>query len=310
MRSISSNLKKSKLIAVEQSKDLIAIEGLLETFRIMHLTDSHVSVLSKNEEEHHPYSRRMNKAFKKVKHYKTKKKTTSKQMFLDLLDLAKEENVDLIVLTGDIINNPSQSSAIFIYESLKSTDIPYIYIAGNHDWHYEGMAGSSERLRQTWINNSLLPLYGGITTLYSSRVIGGINFVAIDNSTYQVNEDQLRFYKTQVKRNFPIVLLLHIPLYLEHEAKQKNHTVFGAPDWGWSIDRNYRIERRERWGKSGNLVTTSEFLETVKKSVNLCAVLAGHTHKDRISSLSEQVNQYVTGCSAYGHYRLLRFEPL
>ncbi len=149
MRRISSNLKKSKLIVVEQSKDLIAIKELLETIRIIHITDSHVSVLSKNEKEYHPYSRRMDKAFK--------------------------------------------SSASFIYESLKATDIPYIYIAGNHDWRYEGMEGSSERLRQTWINNRLLPLYGGITTLYSSRVIGGINFVAIDNSIYQVNEDQLHF---------------------------------------------------------------------------------------------------------------------
>jgi len=276
----------------------------------MHITDSHVTVLSKNEEEYHPYSRRMDNAYKKVKHYKTKKKTTSMQMFLDLLEVAKEENVDLIVLTGDIINNPSQSSAAFIYKALKSIEIPYIYLAGNHDWHYEGMKGSSESLRQTWIDNSLLPLYGGIAPLYSSRVIGGINFVAIDNSTYQVNEDQLRFYKTQLKRNFPIVLLLHIPLYLENEAKQKNNTVFGAPNWGWNIDRNYRIERRERWGKTGNLATTSEFLETIKKSSNLVSVLAGHTHKDRISSISGQVNQYVTGCSAYGHYRLLRFEPL
>ena len=294
----------------EAIEDLIPIKGLLETFRILHITDSHVSVLSNNEKEYHSYSSRMDNAYKTVKHYKTKTKTTSSKMFLDLLEVAKKENVDLIVLTGDIVNNPSQSSTSFIHESLKSTDIPYIYITGNHDWHYEGMQGSAESLRQIWIDNSLLPLYGGKNALYSSLVIGGINFVAIDNSTYQVNEDQLQFYKTQLKRNFPIVLLLHIPLYLGKEAKWKGITVCGNPNWGWDMDRNYKIERRERWSKTGNLASTSEFLETVKKCSNLITVLAGHTHKARVGSISEFVNQYVTGCSRYGHYRLLRFEPL
>ncbi|MGL1891293.1 MAG: metallophosphoesterase [Spirochaetaceae bacterium] len=292
------------------NEDIITIPGLLKTFRILHITDSHVSVLSTNEKEYHSYSSRMDNAFKTVKHYKTKKKTTSSKMFLNLLEVAKEEKVDLIVLTGDIVNNPSQSSISFIHQALKLVDIPYIYISGNHDWHYEGMEGSDENKRQTWINKSLLPLYVGETPLYSSLIIGGINFVAIDNSTYQVNEDQLRFYKTQLKLGLPIVLLLHIPLYLGKEAKQKQSTVCGAPGWGWNIDRNYKIEKRERWSKTGNLTTTLEFLETVKKSSNLSAVLAGHTHRSQINSISQLVKQYVTGCSAQGHYRLLRFDPL
>lgn len=55
--------------------------------------------------------------------------------------LAKEQKVDRIVLTCDIINNPSKSSVDFVHKSIQNTGIPSIYIAGNHDWHYEGMKG-------------------------------------------------------------------------------------------------------------------------------------------------------------------------
>lgn len=308
MRFLTDSFTAPKYGSNRQREDVITIKELPETVRIMHITDSHVSVLSEIEEKYHLFSSRMDKAFQRVKHYKTKKKTTPDKMFLSLLDIAVKEDVDLIVLTGDIVNNPSQSSITFIYESLKSLGIPYIYISGNHDWHYEGMEGSEESLRQTWIENSLLPLYDGRTPFYSSTLIGGINFVAIDNSTYQINGDQLRFYTAQVERDYPIVLLLHIPLYLGQKSNQKEFTVCGAPQWGWDIDRNYKVEKRERWSKSGNLATTSEFLKTVKKSSNLSAVLAGHTHKDHLSPISDNSIQFVTGCSAYGHYRILKFE--
>lgn len=294
----------------ETAEYSITVNGLKEAFRIFHITDSHVSVLSENEKEYHKYGARMDKAYKTEKHYKTREKTTSSEMFLNLLEVAKKESVDLIVLTGDIVNNPSQSSVSFIYDSLESTKIPYVYIAGNHDWHYEGMQGSSESLRQTWINNSLLPLYGGNNPLYFSHSAGGINFVAIDNSTYQVNEDQLQFYKTQSNRNYPIVLLQHIPLYLEQQAKRKGILVMGHPNWGWDEDRHYRVEKRERWSKNGNLAPTTEYLEAVKNSSNLITVLAGHTHEDGVESVSESANQYVTGPSRFGYYRLLSFEPL
>ena len=36
-----------------------------------------------------------------------------------------------------------------------------VIIQGNHDWHYEGMSGELDALRDTWINNRLHSLYQG-----------------------------------------------------------------------------------------------------------------------------------------------------
>lgn len=293
-----------------ENEATIAIKGLKETTKVLHISDSHISVVDDNEKEFHIYSTRMDNAYKSVPHYKTKESTTPDQTFSELMDLAESQNVDVIALTGDIINNPSKSSVTFVAESLGKTGIPFIYTAGNHDWHYEGMEGSAATLRETWIQNSLLPLYNGSNPLYSSHVIGGINFVALDNSNYQINEEQLNFFQEQADRPMPIVLLMHIPLYLPKNAERNHINTCGDPRWGWDMDDNYEIERRERWSRHGNLPSTVQFLEAAKKCASLIAILAGHTHRPSADQFSETAVQYVTGRSADGQHRLIVFKPL
>jgi len=302
--------EEQRLVTVHSFSDYeatVAISVITETTRVLHISDSHISVFDESEKEYHPFSARMDNAYKSVRHYRTREKTTPVETFLELMDVARDRNVDVIVLTGDIVNNPSQSSVSFVSESIQRTGIPSMYVAGNHDWHYEGMDGSGAALRRTWIQKSLLPLYGGTSPLFSSRIIRGINFVTIDNSTYQVNTEQLAFYEGQMTRPMPIVLLMHIPLYLPKDGESDNVATCGDPRWGWDTDKHYEIERRERWPREGNLPSTVAFLEAVQKSTNLVAVLVGHTHKARVDRVSETAIQYVTGRSADGQHRLLTF---
>ena len=55
---------------------------------------------------------------------------------------------------------PSEESVSFVKGVLDSSTIPYLYSSGNHDWHFEGLPGSSDDLRAEWREKSLLPLYG------------------------------------------------------------------------------------------------------------------------------------------------------
>lgn len=90
-----------------------------------------------------------------------------------------------------------------------------MYSSGNHDWHYEGLPGSSEALRTEWREKSLLPLYGGRNpSHWYEDTPCGLRFIGIDNSTYQVSDAQLEFFLEQVNNPAPIVLLVHIPLFL------------------------------------------------------------------------------------------------
>ncbi len=303
-----------KTVAVSHSSTddtaTIQVSGLGKPLVVLHIADSHVSVADKREEQYQQYASRMDNAYgKEREHWRTKKKATTATHFLDLLASAKDHNVDLITLTGDIINNPSQSSAQFISKTLKETGIRWLYISGNHDWHYEGMAGSNDALRRTWTQKRLLPLYPGRNPLCCAVRIGGINFVALDNSTYQVTAGQLAFYEKEIASGLPTVLLLHIPIYTPAIAGKNASDGCGNPLWGWDTDRNYTIERRERWPKSGNLKSTMNFVDRVSKTANLIAVLAGHTHKARTDKLSDSATQYVAQAACNGGSRLITFAP-
>ena len=277
---------------------MIPVAGLEKPLTVLHVTDSHLSVLDQAEAQYHRYSSRMDNAYRDhdpVAH------------FVELMKMAMDRHVDLIVLTGDIVNNPSKSSVAFIRRTVQATGIRSLYVAGNHDWHYEGMEGAPDVLRETWMRESLAPLYDGANLLCYAVQLGGVNFVAIDNSTYQVNEEQLAFYEQEVARGLPMVLLAHIPLYVT--ARGNSVSACGDPRWGWETDKNYVIERRRRWPKSGNLSSTVAFVDRVKRTENLVAVLAGHIHVPSEERLSESAMQYVTAAAYDGSYRLVALQP-
>merc|ERR1719160_189216 len=63
--------------------------------------------------------------------------TTSVTEFATTLDRAMTEDIDLVAIGGDLVNFPSKDSVEWSLEKLKATKAPFIFTAGNHDWHLE-----------------------------------------------------------------------------------------------------------------------------------------------------------------------------
>jgi len=284
--------------------------------KILHLSDTHLTCSNESDIPFRKYGKRMDDGYKTTRHYATKKRTTPLECLRNAMNMAQTEKVDMIVLTGDMVNNPSKTSVTTVSDELKKTGIPYIYIAGNHDWHYEGMAGTANELRENWRKKRLYPLYKSKSLSHFAVVKKGVNFIAIDNSTYQVDEQQLKFYEKQIALGLPSVLLVHIPVCL---TSFSSRLTCGHPDWGSKTDRNYKIERRQKWPEEGNLKSTMDFVKSISSSKNLIAILCGHTHKpraDRINPLafkkitSPSAIQYVVRAGLVGGSRLVYFEGL
>ena len=117
-----------------------------DTVRLMLISDTHLWMSDSREDPFKEYSKRMSKAFNETKHYKTGVDTNPAECFVNTLALAKEKKVDAIALLGDIFSYPSEYAIEWAKEQLDQTGIPYYYTSGNHDWHYEGMEGSSRSL--------------------------------------------------------------------------------------------------------------------------------------------------------------------
>lgn len=61
----------------------------------------------------------------------------SYQRFLQVLSLAIDDKPDLLLLTGDLVNDGNSSAYDWLFEQLYATRLPFVCIAGNHDVTHE-----------------------------------------------------------------------------------------------------------------------------------------------------------------------------
>jgi predicted phosphodiesterase len=276
-----------------------------ESFSCLFIADTHLFKDDERGNEYTMYSGRMAKAYNKTKHFQTGEDTHPEKAWVETLQIAKKENVSLLILAGDIFSFPSEAAISFVVDELQKVGIPYIFTAGNHDWHYEGMSGSSDVLRDTWIKKRLLNLYQDENPMFAVRNLNGISIITIDNSTYEINEEQLHFFENQISKGDPILLCVHIPFYV-----QGRNLGFGCahPEWNGKNDKNYELERRERWRDSGHSPTTLKFFQRILTATNLIGIVAGHIHRQSIDILKNGVPQIVTTANANGGFLSLHFE--
>ena len=291
-------LQSNVYVTMDQEKVSFYAEKIKENIKVVHIADTHLFMDDDRGIPYTEFSNRMAKAYNQTTHFKTREKTTPMECFEKTLAYAKEVNADAITLVGDIFSFPSELAIEWVNSKLEATGIPYIYVAGNHDWHYEGMSGKLDTLRDTWIDNRLLSLYQGNNPLMAAYDIKGIRFLAIDNSTYEINDEQLAFFSEHAASGMPLVLLVHIPMYAPGKGISFG---CGNPNWNAFTDRNYKLERRPRWPKDGHSKTTFNFYDEVFNSPNLLGIFTGHIHKNSIEIINGKP-QIVSDDNASGGY--------
>ena len=192
-------------VTKDQEKVSYYSNVIKEKIKIIHIADTHLYMDDKRGIPFMSYSNRMAKAYNQTTHFKTGDKTNPKKAFEQALAFSKESNADVITLIGDIFSFPSELAIEWVISKIEAIGIPYIYIAGNHDWHYEGMKGKLDLLRDKWTKKRLMPLYQGNNPLMAAYDIKGVRFIAIDNSTYEINDEQLKFFSDQVESGLPLI---------------------------------------------------------------------------------------------------------
>ena len=201
-------------------------------------------------------------------------KITCREAFLKILKDAKEQRPDLLVMAGDMINFPTLANIEFAKRELDACGIPWIYVAGNHDWHLRYEPGKPEDLRRKWTTTRMAPLYQGANPQFASRVVKGVRFVMIDNSLHNVTPEQTAFFRAEAAKGGPVCLVQHIPFW--HEGW--GYDTCACPDWG-KRDRTWEIQllgapRADRQDES-----TFAFRCAVESTPNLVGVFAGHMHR-------------------------------
>ena len=268
--------------------------GLEKPFRAFHISDTHLTLADDREND-----RKKALAAGRSAHFKT-----SEQCFAASLAHAREQN-ELLLHTGDLIDFVSEKNLEAAAAGFQGRDA--FVSSGNHEFsQYVGEAKEDEAYKAQSFARVQKSYPNDLT--FCSRVVNGVNFVAIDDVYYYFLPDHLARFEAEVKKGLPIVMMCHVPLYtpkLFDLMVNVNHTlgyVTGAPE---ELIKNYPKYRFEQ--QRANDVTL-EFIDYLKKQPLLKAILCGHLHFPYQERFSETAIQYVAGANYKGEAYEIAFE--
>lgn len=262
-------------------KNVIEI-GLENPLKILHMTDSHLPFYCDSDSEN------------MIRQGKKRNEKRSVRNFNELIKYG-EKKCDLIVHTGDLIDYISKPCVEFAKEFLKRDK--FLFVAGNHEYaKYDGVKED-----MAYRLNSLEEIGGyPVNIFFNSHIIGGVNFVGIDDAYHQVEYEQLEMLKEEVKKGYPIILFVHAPLY-EKELYKESYKFWNGEICLLGSDT---VAHPEVVGDIGEpSESTKAFYDYVVSEPQIKAVLAGHLHFSFESRLSGGTLQYVTNRGDEGNAR-------
>ena len=264
--------------------------GVEKPFTVIHLSDTHLTYADLRDGE-----RKVVLAEKRTKIF-----PYAEQM-LTLADELAEQYQAPILHTGDLIDFVSQANLERTREFVDSHDL--FMAAGNHEFsQYVGEAWEDADYRNQSLSKVQACFDNDIRM--SSRVIGGINFVALDDGYYLFEEEQLAFLQAEAEKGLPMVLMMHNPLYEKEYFEQitcrreeiglKPVTtppcayLTGVPA---ELIDYYDDHRRRQQTPDEVTLRTVAYIRTCSL---IRAVLAGHVHYSHTAKLTEDVPQIIT----------------
>lgn len=214
---------------------------------------------------------------------------TAEEDFEKSISLAKKLGA-ILCHTGDLIDFVSEANFDAARRYCKSADL--FFVAGNHEFsQYVGEAWEDADYRNQSLPRVQACFENNIR--FSSRTVGKINLVGIDDSYYRFEEEQLSALKSEVAKGLPILLFLHNPLhddalYKLMLTKTKSADLTGTPE---SLLSDYP-EYRRRQQQPDEI--TSETVAYIRSQPLIKAIFSGHIHFDYEGTFAD-IPQFVTG---------------
>lgn len=250
--------------------------GLKKPMKFLHVTDSHVVVWDKRSPKQENIYKKRIKVF-----------SLSRKRWDMTLAYAKENNLP-ILNTGDVFDFTTPASIEFLKKEVMPNS--RIYAVGNHE--FSRYCGSQKEVEHDAETVDAMQSAISYDIGFSSHVINGVNFLAIDNVTYQFNQSQLEKLEAEIKKGLPIIVMFHIPIYSEKIFKinfEKNAnnprnprkivSLIGVPDDKLAICDMRLMEKRRSNAISKKVV------EILSTNPLIKGIICGHIHKNITDTL-------------------------
>lgn len=272
--------------------------GATKPFSALHISDSHLTLAdSRDVPRKLALAESRHRAFSWAAHY------------FDAAVRYVQQRDMMLIHSGDLIDFVSEANLDFVAEQLKACNT--FVSSGNHEFsQFVGEAKEDEGYKAQTFDKVQAAYPNNLEV--ASRVVNGVNFVALDDVYYYVTEYQHRLMEQEVAKGLPIVLICHVPFYTpKHCAnvlKGNNGLagyVTGAP---LEITRTYQTnpslpadqQWRNRSVQQRADKITLDFIAWLKQQPLLKAILCGHCHHFYEEQFSDTAVQYVVGAGYNG----------
>ncbi len=266
--------------------DLLISIGAQKPFRLLHASDTHLCHADERDDE-----RKNLLAEKRRRVF-----PNADENLFEISSVAGSYSCP-VAYTGDLIDFVSEANLDTVRSFTCQNDV--FMCAGNHEFsQYVGEAFEDKEYR----NQSLCKVQAAFTNdiRMSARVINGIKLLAVDNSYYLFDREQLEFLKRECAEGLPAILLLHTPLFtpelhafMIEERKQPCGYLCGSPE---DLLKHYPPDRRRQ--QTPDRITL-DVIEFIKNCGNINCILTGHIHTTVVSYIKADLPQYAIGLNEY-----------
>lgn len=264
-------------------KDTEMTVGAEKPFEILHFSDIHLTYADDRDDQ-----RKLELAASRVKYF-----PGAPENLEEVIADSKRTGA-MLVSTGDLIDFVSYAN---LDAAKKFTDENDCFFApGNHEYSlYVGEAFEDEAYRSMSLDRVQAAFKNNIR--FASRVVNGVNLVAIDNGYYLVDRAQFDALKAECAKGLPVILIMHIPLHTDalcHEmmavrGEPCGH-LFASPERTLATYPENRIRQQTPDALS------REFYDYVSNEPAIKAILAGHIHGGWYEDpVNDRLIQYTVG---------------
>lgn len=211
----------------------------------------------------------------------------SAEIFTQFISQANEEQPDLILFGGDILDFPSDSNIGFLKEELGRLKAPYLFVMGNHDWTYPWEYMTPEGVEKY---RPLLEEITGMDSYVGMVEWEDIVFLAIDNSSNQVAQEAVGGIEQAYATGKPIVLVQHVPFSSEALIARAKE------DWANPVTLGMQVHG----GIPVNAVSDALYKKVLDDESQIRLVLAGHVHFPYEEQISEGTTEIITDAAFRG----------
>ena len=254
--------------------------GIEKPFSILHISDTHLTAAYDDEQV-----ALCGKAALRTQTFGGRQEAA----LATSLDWASR-NVDYVLHTGDLIDFQSRANFDLVRKYYGETVFGSM---GNHEF-YSYLPDEKHTWQESFKDRSwpILKEFYPVDARFSSKVVGGVNFICLDNVFGTFQPDQVEKFHAEVKKGLPIVLAMHVPIHTD-ELWRVTVRFWRQADKKYS-DASVPPPNGDYARQLGD-PTSRDFAAYLKSEPLLKGLLVGHQHITVENVFSPTAVQYAIG---------------